>query len=261
MVWILRAMFGEVLVMPGKYWTEKEREYLIRCHGAIPITVIAKNLDRPYFGVYKQARRLQLTGKRYNINSYYFHQWSNDMAYILGLLFTDGCMYQERISLGFKRSDAYILSKILNVMDSNHRIYYWKNNFAQIQIGNSIMCKRLLKLGLRPKKSLMIDCPKVPEKYIPKFLLGVIDGDGTIEKKRMKIKIFTGSKKFQLGLSRLLNIIDVHHTKWQREREGCQTQYLIHITTIEAMNKLIDLMYKDANLYLKRKWEICHERF
>ena len=68
--------------------------------------------------------------RRYTLNEDYFKKWSSNMAYILGLLATDGNIHEDRvIRLSLQRKDIDILEKIKEELNFSGEIYlkYTKN--------------------------------------------------------------------------------------------------------------------------------------
>lgn len=55
-----------------------------------------------------------------------------------------------------------------------------KNGAWEITICSSALADWLINIGCTPKKSLTMIFPQVPDKYLPDFLRGVVDGDGWI---------------------------------------------------------------------------------
>ena len=110
--------------------------------------------------------------------------WSADLAYVVGLITTDGNLSIDgrHINLTSKDLDQIkTFSKILNLHNkigikaSSHNpngIYY------QMQFGNVELYRFLLNIGLFPNKTKTLGKLEIPKKYFPDFLRGHLDGDG-----------------------------------------------------------------------------------
>lgn len=114
---------------------------------------------------------------RYNVN--FFKQWSPEMAWVTGLLFTDGCMHRSQVTLA--STDMELLQKVQALLGSDSALS--PNNYKGkrchvISFGHTELRKDLLELGLAPRKSLIMEFPEVPPKYIRHFIRGCWDGDG-----------------------------------------------------------------------------------
>lgn len=112
--------------------------------------------------------------------------WTADLAYIIGLLVTDGSLSKDMRHIIFVSTDLQLLKlykKILNLgniigikkpgMDGYNR----KQSYV-IQFGDVIFFNFLLSIGLMPNKTKIIGKVLVPKKYYPDFIRGCFDGDG-----------------------------------------------------------------------------------
>ena len=126
----------------------------------------------------KQGKVLQ---QYFPINEKFFSRWSREMAYVLGLIITDGCISKEgRISLSM--NDREVLEKVKIAMGSGHPIVPSKQqeglyhfNFARTKL-----VKDLAVFGIGPKKSLVVKFPQIPDTFMGDFVRGVFDGDGSV---------------------------------------------------------------------------------
>ncbi len=141
------------------------------------------------------------------------------MAYVLGFWFADGYMRHEKsYRISFCSKDIEILYSIRSCLESNHKIIFEKKDESKNLI---IFSKRLyLKLlelgGIRCKSRKMI-FPLIPDKFLPDFIRGYFDGDGSVffvdyintKNKKLRIELrsnFTsGSTDFLESLQTVLN--------------------------------------------------------
>lgn len=111
-------------------------------------------------------------------------KWSPAFAYAIGLLATDGCLYNDGRHINFTSKDE---EQILNFMKClNLRVKLGtKYNGARttrsfvVQFGDVEFYNFLFRIGLTPCKSYTIGEVKVPKEYFFDFLRGALDGDGT----------------------------------------------------------------------------------
>ncbi|MBI2405836.1 hypothetical protein HYV21_02180 [Candidatus Microgenomates bacterium] len=112
--------------------------------------------------------------------------WSPNLAYIIGLLVTDGNLSNDGRHIIMRSSDRDLLETFNSCLDLKNKISETKNNgFAKrpsyrVQFGNIQFYKWLVKIGLAHKKTYNVGEIKIPDKYFRDFLRGHLDGDGTI---------------------------------------------------------------------------------
>ena len=108
------------------------------------------------------------------INENFFKTWSSKMAYVFGFMFADGAPLDTDISsrtyyLSYSNNDLDLLNQIRLSLDSNHRIYvkpprvirhkngkYTSHEGYVLRIGNKVMYRDLINLGLTHRKSKTI---------------------------------------------------------------------------------------------------------
>jgi DNA-binding transcriptional regulator WhiA len=119
-----------------------------------------------------EAQKNQKVPQRHlNINENFFSSWSPEMAYVLGLLITDGCLSKVkngsyRISLCL--NDKELIEKVAKSMRSDHTITpsaHQKGLYIFI-FGRQKLAQDLIKLGMKPQKSLDVKFPDVPKEYL-----------------------------------------------------------------------------------------------
>lgn len=219
-------------------------------------------------------------GIRYSIDEDFFEKWSQEMAYVLGFLYADGSLEDAEYIRGkyirVTSIDQEIIIKIKRLLNSEHRIVVLvpassnRNVRYFLRIGNQRIYKRLTFLGLKPKKSLKMKFPKVPQVYLNAFIRGYFDGDGCVmlEKRkkkdriaiiRIKIAFTSGSRIFLEDLEkRLRGSIPLKESKIYNSHRSFQLCY-----SSEGSLKLFKFFYRDISdsLFLERKFQIFREYF
>lgn len=208
-------------------------------------------------------------------NSNFFKVWSNDMAYILGFIVTDGCLVEHKNgyhALNITNKNRSILKKMLRVMGSNHKISIKprggipNNKYFQIQIRDRHIYGDLLRLGLTPRKSKTVRLPRIPNEFFGDFIRGCFDGDGSITTWRdprwknpwqMRTVFSSGSPVFlqeiQQKLHKQANLSMGSIQRLEREYELCYS--------IADSVKLYRYMYQDRPenpLHLEEKFSKFH---
>lgn len=210
----------------------------------------------------KQAK---LPQQFYDINENFFRHWSPDMAYVLGLLITDGCVSKAgAVSLCI--NDRELLEKVKKTMRSEHSITASKHQDGLhcFHFAREKLTKDLERLGVVPNKSLIVRFPKVPYEYLPDFIRGVFDGDGSVffDKRRpnfpLRSKLVSSSIDFIDGLHSSLIFLGMPSRTIYKQKTKNGWNYSIIFDHKNSV-RFADILYKNTQnrLYLERK----HKRF
>lgn len=211
---------------------------------------------------------LGIKSRKYNVNDFYFHKIdSHEKAYMLGLWYTDGYLVKEgkgtkRVGIDLK--DIDLLEDIKKELKLEAPLYKTeKENIKRVKVTSSIMYDDLIKLGCFEHKTFKLNFPteeQVPFEFLHSFLLGVLDGDGSIiictprnENRNPEIHIsFTGTKELLDGIKIYLKKEDLKLQKRWENREN--NNYTLIITGIQQCYQILNLLYSNAPSFcLKRK--------
>jgi hypothetical protein len=109
--------------------------------------------------------------------------------------------------------------------------------------------------GIHSRKTFTIGNPNIDEVLIPHFIRGYFDGDGSFsfnpEKYINKTQIVTASIKFQEFIISVLKNNDI--------KINLYSDIKLQIQNKMDNKKFYDYIYKNANIYLKRKKEKYEE--
>ena len=151
------------------------------------------------------------SGTAKDLDESFFESWSPEMAWCLGLLWTDGCL-TERHSIELTSTDRDVLEKFKKSVSGEQKIskcYDRRRGYSwfRYRFGSLVVANRLRELGLTERKSLVVDFPRIPHKYLRHFLRGVFDGDGSVmwqpRDKAVRLSFATGSDKMKRDLVRV----------------------------------------------------------
>ncbi|MDZ5474155.1 LAGLIDADG family homing endonuclease [Bacillus sp. 31A1R] len=192
--------------------------------------------------------------RKYSLNEEFFNSWSYQMAYILGFIYSDGCISRNRQNLYISQKEKPILVNIAKCLELPEECVVNRKNHYYLTVNSVKLCRSLCWHGVIPNKSLRVDFPYVPKRYMGAFLRGVIDGDGWVDKKSYRVVVYTGSENFAIGLNKAFLERGLN-ARIRRDKRGL---YCVTVSTKQNVLMLGDLIYKNkGELYLKRK----HERF
>lgn len=210
--------------------------------------------------------------RKYTLNENYFDEIDTpNKAYILGFLYADG--YNNRINntvvLSLSKRDREILEKISQEVSSNKPLfesdYVNKEDGVErhmliLTMASKHMCESLEKWGLAQNKTFTITFPDFLKKdLIPHFVRGYFDGDGCacISQRKDNGKIdfastIMSSKEFCEGLIEYLKKQDINFCIDTPKRH--EKNRLVRSHSKKENKKFMDLIYKDADLYMERKY-------
>ena len=118
---------------------------------------------------------------RYKSRRHY--DWSDNIAYSVGLIVSDGCLQSDGRHIDLTSSDRDQLEAFSRALARNFTISTKKNGDGKIcyriQFSDVAYYDFLIEAGLTPRKSKTVADIKVPDQYYSHFLRGVFDGDGT----------------------------------------------------------------------------------
>jgi len=204
--------------------------------------------------------------RKYKVNHNFFKKWSHNMAYVFGLWFADGSIVKTKtggrvFDITLHKNDRHSLENVLKAMKSNYPVR--KNrNCCFIQINSKTIVKDIIKIGGKYRKSLDCNFPYVPKKYLPDFIRGEFDGDGSIyfliNKKRYGTSFASGSISFVKKLHKILKIEtpslngSISGLKYKKTNAAYNLNFGAYDTI-----RLKNFMYKNnPKLKMIRKWEL-----
>ena len=239
------------------------RNFIIDNFGRISQRKIAKILGIGKTTVNKWSATLGYKFKKHTSNEKYFHRWSNEMAYMFGFICADGNIawneakgyYTLTITASAKDKDH--LEKMKKILKSTKPLLYAESTKSyRLVVNSKTMCRKLMDLGVLPKKSLILKFPKMPAQYIRDFIRGYVDGDGSlryfarVRSPYFELSISSGSRIFlgvlEIKINECLNI----KSKISKNKNEC---YLLRYSCSRGL-KLAEWLYKDTNIYLERKF-------
>ncbi len=220
-------------------------------------------------------------GIKYSVNEKAFLKWGHDMAYVLGYIFADGGMENSPSIRGkylrVTSNDKESILFVRNFLSAAHPIVKLPPSGPAskgcyfMRVGSHAIYNSLVNYGLHPNKSLTIQMPKIPKKFLADFVRGNFDGDGCvyIEKqrnkegklilKRLRIVFTSGSKRFLEQLAHALyesgqvNLVPV-----RTSHRSYQIQYGARDSV--GLFKFLYGHFPNT-LYLSRKFDIFKEYF
>jgi hypothetical protein len=207
--------------------------------------------------------------RKHNCNEDFFEKIdTKERAYWLGLLFADGCVRKRKqcngkhkqggvMKISLKNGDEYLLEKLIVDLESTYKLTKQiKDNFLsyKLEVYSSKMVDDLINLGCVPNKSLILTPPNLKDKFVPHFIRGYFDGDGSIGR-------YDGRLKFSLlGTNELLVwVLNFFKNKGMKTTPKISKNKNIHSIQVNSkldVELIENILYTSSNdYYLKRKKE------
>lgn len=168
-------------------------------------------------------------------------KWTTDLAYCVGLIATDGCLYNDGRHMSFTSADIQLIELFKKLMELSNRVGYKISNTSgrrcpHVQFGNVGLYGWLVEIGLTPHKSLTLGPLKIPREFFIDFIRGCFDGDGSIysymdrrwaNSHMFYISFASGSKLFVDWLrAELQDILGIHgHISASQNKTFYQLKY------------------------------------
>ena len=207
--------------------------------------------------------------RKHNYDENYFEKIDNkEKAYWLGLLFADGYVRKRKqfngkhkqggiVGISLKNGDEYLLEKFIFDLKSTYKLTKQiKDEFLsyKLEINSSKMANDLINLGCFPNKSLVLLPPNLVDEFIPHFIRGYFDGDGSIGR-------YGGRLKFSLlGTNELLTwILNFFKSKGMETTPKISKRkniYSVQVNSKLDIELIENIIYtSSSDYYLKRKKE------
>lgn len=204
---------------------------------------------------------ISCSSRKYKIDENFFNRIDNQVkAYVLGFIYSDGCLSKNgsEIIIKLHHKDFDILQRIKKEMASDHPINElnsYKNRQVSFRFSSKLIYQDLIKLGLKPAKTFIIEFPQIENNLIRHFIRGYFDGDGCLSKigKNKKLNlynIFTASGKFKDSLCEILNFENIEYKVYERD-----SGFSINIGKKESTQRFHEYIYTNSEIHMNRKYE------
>jgi len=261
-----------------------EQEMIVSYLGGVSMTqlaklynvsryVIADRLDKNNVAQYKHGYFLRICK---DINEHYFDVIdTEEKAYFLGLLYADGCNHnldkKKKISISLQAEDKPILELFSQAILGGMHLNFIKRRAATHQdqyalnIHSSIISNKLAELGCTARKSLTLKFPEwlIDLELQRHFIRGYFDGDGTVGSYKRKdrkdgIDYFAeivSTLDFCTSISNIINKnAEVNVLLRLSDPKHNSITNKLYIRGNLQIVKFLDWLYRDAKVYLPRKY-------
>ena len=222
----------------------------------------------------KYKYKISAACKKYSLNEHVFDSIdTEEKAYWLGWLFSDGYNHNSKsqVALRVQEKDSEILYKFQRFLQTNAPIHTYKKcmqddklqrNYSELSVCSPYFSDRLSKLGCVQAKTLVLEFPDIPSALYQHFIRGYFDGDGCFSVTKRKDRKNSNSKIYQFNIVGMENVLltiqdnIVQNTgvkKLPLKVRSGKKVLTLHYSGHNVCKKILDYLYDNASIYLKRK--------
>ena len=217
-------------------------------------TTVASHLKEWGFNL-KRERNNAL----YTVDTSFFDKIdTEDKAYFTGLLLADGHI-SKRNCIMLTMKDLDIIQKFKTAIKTDKDIRTDRYGNYYLNIISKRMCDHLHNMGFSNRKSYDFDIGKVlpfiQEDLMHHFVRGMFDGDGSI---RIYKYNYIKNPQYHLGYTGLPNVVDFIKTYFNLHTKTVKESDITHTCVTSCKRDIIrifNLLYKDATVYIDRKYD------
>jgi hypothetical protein len=201
--------------------------------------------------------------KRQSCNDRYFQVIdTEEKTYWLGFLTADGCVTQgkkhgdsPRITIHLAKQDYGHLIKLKQALQATQMVSASEQS-CSLTIFSKDMAADLATHGVLPKKTFSTKPTQVASELVRHYWRGVIDGDGWIQKNGTRLTL-VGDYEVILGFQ---SFVLSHCPKVKACINRMDNIYQF-VVTGKGAQKILELLYGDAMVYLERKNELAKQAY
>lgn len=232
------------------------------------------NVDRGTLGTHIKKLDLTTNRNKHKFNENFFEVIdTEEKAYWLGFILADGSIddIRNRISIGLAHEDEQHLYKFKQSLQAENPIYFYyaKNNVTQksyptndFVISSKKMIDDLKNHNIFSNKTKN-EIPIVLENNLMRhYIRGFYDGDGWISSYNRRPQDRCKNLKWELGIGSGYDIVQFIADHFYenldvtyKEAKAFSSVYRVRYSNQSDINKILDYLYKDATIYLDRKYQ------
>jgi hypothetical protein len=193
-----------------------------------------------------------------SLNECVFDELTPEAIYWIGFLYADGHVRKDgaehSIEVEIELKDREHLVKFAKFLECNKEPKQYSNNSCTLKIYSKKINQKLKELGLHHNKSYTAK-PHELLKNSRDFWRGVVDGDGSISNQLGSAFIhLCGTKD---TIQEYINFLNLQKVNTKAKPNKPQQDKSLHQVGLACDKAIIamDILYKDATIYLDRKYQ------
>lgn len=144
-----------------------------------------------------------------------------ETAWLLGLIFADGCVRERRSLLIACGRDRDLAEKASVTLGSSKPTFEQRNCWM-VEVGSKRLAESLMLRGAMPGKTYTMTFPRIPNELLSHFVRGAWEGDGTVYRlkgQKPMAKYVTASERFARRLSQVVaKEVGLHEAKVSKSK-------------------------------------------
>jgi DNA-binding CsgD family transcriptional regulator len=194
----------------------------------------------------------------------FFFELNKDLAYVLGLLATDGSIVKTAVKLGL--NDREVIDWVANKVNYDRNISSITtsagNKNYRIAIQNKDLVEELSRYGITERKTHSLKFPNIPSDLVRHFIRGAFDGDGSISVGKYRnhsgnminkygFTICTASLDFGVSLKEEIEKTIGGDRKLIYDKSS--NMYKYSVSSLDGVYALYNWLYKEDDFGMERK--------
>lgn len=268
-----------------KYFTDEEfiqiyNEYYAKGISSCKLVKIFGHTPNYYLKAFHRlglaVRSNKINSRKYTADFNYFNMIdTHEKAYWLGFFYADGYVSHNEgrklIGMSLQTKDRNQLEKLKKCLNATYNIHDYQvktgykpgSKYSRLVIEDTQLFDNLVSHGVVEHKTNILKPPNIKQEFISSFILGYLDGDGSIHITQAKYPSYVVSF---VGTDDVLTFIhnyfkncgfidyDVHLEKRKKEHFVSYIRYGGNV----LVTKILDELYSkvDPNLPLDRKRQL-----
>lgn len=252
----------------GENCTDIAKTY--NCHKSQITKILHQNAVKIRQFIPMSHEWVRMKSRKYTLDQNYFSNINESKkAYWTGFIAADAYIGKNILSIRLQRQDKSHLEKFLEDIKGSYEINdtsvsvdfgKGKRKFKQTEISvfSCRLCKslrNLLSLDTFAKSNILRFPLDLPEEFYKDFIRGILDGDGSIQyynPSNCKVA-FYGTENICEGIKKYLIKYCGVSNQEVKPKEGLL--YEIKWSGRKQVIRILDWLYKDADVYLDRKYK------
>jgi hypothetical protein len=193
----------------------------------------------------------------------FFFSWSDDLGWLLGLIWSDGCLKRRGNTVEICSKDRDLLETVGRLISMTGGVKPKNHGRAwRIHFSSRAVIEHLRTVGLHEAKSFTIGWPVMPPEYQGAFVRGLLDGDGTMNRTQyrrgqqvpdLRVSLCTASEALRDGAHGWYSSRGVRSTV---NRSGPR-KWAVDVGRQDSLRKLHSILYptSDVPCLLRKRQE------